>query len=82
MTHTLFLALAMLFGMLVHAEDFQKSFSKNYTVNADAQVLIENQYGNVAIEVWDKNQVEILVTVKVANATENRTIEILMNTIT
>jgi len=77
MTHTLFLALAMLFGMLVHAEDFQKSFSKNYTVNADAQVLIENQYGNVAIEVWDKNQVEILVTVKVANATEKNAQELL-----
>lgn len=44
----------------------KKTIKKEYTVNADAKVSINNKYGNLNITTWDKNRVEIevIITVK------------------
>ncbi|MEO9571939.1 MAG: hypothetical protein ABJH82_07035 [Polaribacter sp.] len=38
---------------------------KKYTVNADAKVSLDNRYGNLNITTWNKNSVEIEVTITV-----------------
>ncbi|HSG68713.1 MAG TPA: hypothetical protein VK994_08400 [Bacteroidales bacterium] len=70
MTQTILLMLLMLIGSAAWAEDYQKSFAKTYDVSADAQVIIANQYGNVAVEPWDNSQVDIKVTVNVKKMSE------------
>jgi hypothetical protein len=40
-----------------------KIIKKEYKVNADAKVSINNRYGNLNITTWDKNRVEIEVTI-------------------
>jgi hypothetical protein len=42
-----------------------KTIKKEYKVNADAKVAINNKYGNLNITTWDKNRVEIEVTITV-----------------
>lgn len=43
-----------------------KTIKKEYAVNSDAKVIIDNKYGDLNITTWDKNRVEIevLITVK------------------
>tara|TARA_R110001592_G_scaffold191901_1_gene438478 strand:- start:1335 stop:2414 length:1080 start_codon:yes stop_codon:yes gene_type:complete len=43
----------------------KKTIKKEYNVNADAKVSINNKYGNLNITTWDKNSVEIEVTITV-----------------
>ncbi len=42
-----------------------KTIKKECKVNADAKISIDNKYGNLNITTWDKNQVEIEVTITV-----------------
>jgi hypothetical protein len=42
-----------------------KIIKKEYNVNADAKVAINNRYGNLNITTWDKNRVEIEITITV-----------------
>lgn len=42
-----------------------KTVSKEYSVSSDAQVSLNNKYGNVNITTWNKNRVEIKVTITV-----------------
>ena len=42
-----------------------KTINKEYKVNTDAKVSINNRYGNLNITTWDKNRVEIEVTITV-----------------
>ncbi|MGK0411886.1 MAG: hypothetical protein ACJA1B_000070 [Polaribacter sp.] len=42
-----------------------KTIKKEYTVNKDATVALDNKYGNLNITTWDKNRVEIEVTITV-----------------
>ena len=68
---SLFLLLILMFmTSVIVAEEHQKSFSESYSVNADAEVFISNQYGNVTIESWDKNEVVIEVKVSVSGKSE------------
>lgn len=60
----LLLALLMI-AMVAGAEDLKKTFTENYNVNADAQVYVSNEYGNVIIETWDKSQVSVDITITV-----------------
>jgi hypothetical protein len=43
-----------------------KTIKKEYTVNSDAKVALDNRYGDLNITTWDKNRVEIevIITVK------------------
>ncbi len=42
-----------------------KKISKKYDVNADAKVSINNRYGTIKVNTWNKNTVEIDVTITV-----------------
>jgi len=63
----------------------QKEIRKTYDVGSSGKVSIDNSYGNVNINTWQKNTVEITVTVKVdGNNTEAvnkqlRQIEVIFN---
>ncbi|PQJ82274.1 hypothetical protein [Polaribacter glomeratus] len=46
-------------------QEKKKIIKKEYAVNADAKVSINNKYGNLNITTWDKNRVEIEVTITV-----------------
>lgn len=46
-------------------EEKTKKINKEYTVNADAKVAINNRYGDLNIVTWNKNKVEIEVTITV-----------------
>ncbi len=43
-----------------------KKINKEYTVNANARISLDNKYGDLNITTWDKNRVEIevIITVK------------------
>ncbi len=66
-THISILISLMLFFAMssMSAQELKKSFNESYAVNADAEVQISNKFGTVNIEIWDKNQVEINVEVRV-----------------
>lgn len=42
-----------------------KTIHRNYDVNKNATVYVNNKYGNVSITTWDKNKVEITVKITV-----------------
>ncbi len=61
----------LLFPLLAVANDDEKRHEKSkvikkeYTVNTNAKVALNNRYGNLNITTWDKNRVEIEVTITV-----------------
>jgi hypothetical protein len=63
--------LFLLIPLLVSANDDKKKHEKNkiihkvFSVNADAKVALNNRYGNLNITTWNKNSVEIEVTITV-----------------
>lgn len=46
-----------------------KTISKNFSVNSNATVYIDNKYGNVNVTTWEKNtvEIEVVITVKGSN---------------
>jgi hypothetical protein len=46
-------------------QEKKKIIKKEFNVNANAKVSIDNKYGNLNITTWDKNRVEIEVTITV-----------------
>ena len=63
----LFLLIPFLASAINDKEKHEKSrtIKKAYAVNADAKVSLNNRYGNLNITTWDKNKVEIEVTITV-----------------
>lgn len=52
-----------------------KSIKKEYSVNSDALLRINNRYGNVDITSWDKNQVVIEVKITVSGNDEDKVVK-------
>lgn len=50
----------------------EKKIKKEFTVNADARLIIDNSYGNVNMVSWDENRVVIEVHVKTNGNDEER----------
>jgi hypothetical protein len=50
-------------------DDYTKVIKKEYTVNPDAQVILENKFGQIHCNNWDKNlvSIEIRITVTASN---------------
>ncbi|QNM86924.1 hypothetical protein H9W90_07390 [Polaribacter pectinis] len=63
--------LFLLFPLIAIANNDKKKHEKDrvikkeFTVNSDARVSLNNRYGNLNITTWDKNRVEIEVTITV-----------------
>lgn len=61
------------------AESTEKSkvINKNYKVSANDKLTIENQFGKVSVETWDKNEIDVEITIKVSSKSESRTLSLL-----
>ena len=57
--------------------DREKKIIKNYSVSNNDKLNIENEYGQVTVNTWDKNEVNVEVTVMSNAGTESKTQEIL-----
>jgi len=55
-----------------HAYNKEKTISKTYNVNADAQINVSNSYGNVNVYLWDENKISIQVNIKVSGNNESK----------
>ena len=42
-----------------------KEIKKEFTVNSDATLTLDNQYGNINVHSWDQDKVEIIVDIQV-----------------
>ncbi|TXD47286.1 hypothetical protein [Polaribacter sp. IC073] len=64
-----FLLLMFPFMINAHTDDKihekTKTIKKEYAVNADAKVILDNKYGDLNITTWNKNRVEIEVSITV-----------------
>ena len=52
-----------------------KSIKKEYTVNSNALLKINNRYGNIDVSSWDKNEVVIMVKITVSGDDEAKVIK-------
>ena len=53
----------------------ERVVKKNFKVNADALMKIDNAYGNVSISSWNENRIEMVITIKAEGSDEDRVIE-------
>jgi hypothetical protein len=51
-------------------DDYTKVIKKEYTVNPDAQVILENKFGQIHCNNWDKNMVSIEVRITVTASSQ------------
>ena len=55
----------------------KRTISKSYNVGADDKLEIENQFGNVQVDTWDKNQITVDITIGVRASSEERAKEVM-----
>jgi len=78
----LFIALLLLTTQ-VFAEDplveKKKTYTKSYNVNNSEKISLTNQFGEMQINTWDKNEVKVTVTITAEAKTDERAKSILDN---
>lgn len=52
--------------LLQQRQDFEKTFSESFDVNGDGSVHLENRYGEIKVETWDRDEVKVDVRIKVS----------------
>jgi len=52
--------------------DKKRTISKTYTVGSDDRLSIENSFGNVSVETWDKNVIQVDVEIGVRASTDEK----------
>lgn len=63
---SIMISLMLMFALAsVSAQELKKSYHETFDVKSDAKVQIDNKYGQVHIQTWDKDQVVIDVEVSV-----------------
>ena len=50
----------------------KKTYSKSYTVSSNDKISLENQFGELKINIWDKNEVKADVTITAEASTEEK----------
>lgn len=50
----------------------KKTYSKTYAVNSNDKVSFENQFGELKINTWDKNEVKVDITITVEAGTDEK----------
>lgn len=58
------------------AQEFTKVIKKEYDISAGGTVNITNKYGKVEVKTWDKNRVQIEVTILVKTRTQSQADEV------
>lgn len=57
----------------------EKKINKNYTVSANDKLSIENEFGSININTWEKNEVSVEITVKSSTKSESKSQELIDN---
>ena len=52
-----------------HDVPFTRSITKTYAVKNNAQLNIENKYGNVTLHAWNKSEIQAKITIRVEGNT-------------
>ena len=60
-------------------DDRVKNYSKTYSADANDVLSIENKYGNVTVNTWNRNEVKVDVQVKVSAGSDDATQKLLDN---
>ena len=82
LTYKLFLFLLVGFSVSVHASEpvFKKEFTREihetFNVSSGVSLGVQNKYGDISIETWDKNQIQIDVLIKVKSSNSEKSGEI------
>jgi len=58
-------------------DDYTKVIKKEYTVNPDAQVILENKFGQIHCNNWDKNLVSIEIRITVTAPSQEKATKLL-----
>ncbi len=69
---TLLLFMLMLTGIWGHAEDFTKTYHKQYKADKSTTMQLINKYGDMKIINWDKNEIDIKVTITVKTSSQSK----------
>jgi len=71
-----FLLLVAVFLLLMTraalADEFTKKYEKTYDVNRESQLIIDNRYGDITINTWEQQQVQIMVTITAESKKEDK----------
>jgi hypothetical protein len=68
-----FLLIFILFpGKASAYDDYTKVIKKEYTVNPDARILLENKFGQIHCNNWDKNLVSIEIRITVTASSQEK----------
>ena len=59
------------------AQEATKRISKSYDINSDTKIEIKNKYGNVIINKWDKNVLDLKVKIEAKGKSDSKTQKIL-----
>ena len=59
------------------AEEATKRISKSFNINGDTRIEITNKYGNVIINKWDKNVLDLKVEIEAKGNSDSKTQKIL-----
>ena len=57
-------------------QDFERKFSQTYDVNGSGSVRLDNRYGEINVETWTQNKVQIDVRVKVTASSQDKANEV------
>jgi hypothetical protein len=55
----------------------RKTYSKSYTINSNDRIKLENSFGEMKFNIWDKNEIKVDVTIIAKSATAEKAQEIL-----
>lgn len=71
------IVISFLFTLTARAEDYgniekKKSVIKIYDVSAKENLLIDNQFGQVKINLWDKNEIRVDISITANSNTDDR----------
>src|SRR4051812_956757 len=55
----------------------EKSYSKSYTISGNDKITLDNQFGEMKLTTWDKNEVKVEVSISGMADDETRAQEIL-----
>ena len=56
----------------VARQDYERKYSESYPVNADGTVSLTNRYGEINVETWAQNKVQIDVRVRVTASSKDK----------
>ena len=53
-------------------QDYEKKYSETYNVDGRGSVRLENRYGRIDVQTWDRDQVQIDVTIRANTTTQEK----------